>query len=104
MPRSFSSFRRSVSCPVSARMSDVFPWSMCPAVPMITAIASGAELDRELGRVEHATQVEKKPALVEAPEDGRTRSTEAGRDPVGGNVGVLDRERPGLEPSRRRGG
>ena len=34
MPRAFSTGRRSVSMPVSARTSDVLPWSMCPAVPM----------------------------------------------------------------------
>ena len=33
MPRSFSSFSRSASMPVSALTSDVLPWSMCPAVP-----------------------------------------------------------------------
>ncbi len=33
MPRSFSSFRRSVSMPVRALMSEVFPWSTWPAVP-----------------------------------------------------------------------
>ena len=35
IPRSFSSFKRSVSIPVSALISDVFPWSMWPAVPRI---------------------------------------------------------------------
>ena len=33
MPRSFSSFRRSVSVPVRALTSVVLPWSMWPAVP-----------------------------------------------------------------------
>ena len=37
MPRSFSSLRRSVSTPVSARTSVVLPWSIWPAVPMITS-------------------------------------------------------------------
>ena len=36
MPRRFSSSRRSVSIPVSARTRLVFPWSMWPAVPAIT--------------------------------------------------------------------
>jgi hypothetical protein len=36
MPRSFSSFKRSASTPVSAFTSEVLPWSMWPAVPMIT--------------------------------------------------------------------
>ncbi len=35
MPRAFSSLRRSVSTPVSARTSEVLPWSIWPAVPMI---------------------------------------------------------------------
>src|SRR6185369_17839487 len=35
MPRAFSSFRRSVSTPVSAFTSEVLPWSMWPAVPTI---------------------------------------------------------------------
>ena len=33
MPRAFSTGRRSVSMPVSARTSDVLPWSIWPAVP-----------------------------------------------------------------------
>src|SRR5207247_6816499 len=33
MPRRFSSSKRSVSIPVNARTSAVFPWSICPAVP-----------------------------------------------------------------------
>src|SRR5215218_3798242 len=37
MPRSCSSGRRSVSVPVSARTSQVLPWSMCPAVPTVSA-------------------------------------------------------------------
>ncbi len=36
MPRRFSSSQRSVSMPVSAFTSAVFPWSTCPAVPMTT--------------------------------------------------------------------
>lgn len=35
MPLRFSSSRRSVSIPVSARTRAVLPWSMCPAVPAI---------------------------------------------------------------------
>src|SRR5688572_19588118 len=35
MPRRFSSWRRSVSMPVSARTRAVLPWSICPAVPAI---------------------------------------------------------------------
>src|SRR6186997_680277 len=38
MPRSCSSGRRSVSLPVSARTSHVLPWSMCPAVPTVSAM------------------------------------------------------------------
>src|SRR6266853_4503049 len=34
-PRAFSSGSRSVSMPVSARTSEVLPWSTCPAVAMI---------------------------------------------------------------------
>ena len=36
MPLRFSSSKRSVSMPVSARTRLVFPWSMWPAVPAIT--------------------------------------------------------------------
>src|SRR5712692_5069041 len=35
IPRCFSSFRRSVSMPVSAPTSAVLPWSMWPAVPIM---------------------------------------------------------------------
>jgi len=40
MPRRFSSSNRSVSIPVSAHTSAVFPWSMCPAVPTMTDFIS----------------------------------------------------------------
>ena len=36
MPRAFSSFSRSGSVPVSASTSELFPWSMWPAVPTTT--------------------------------------------------------------------
>src|SRR6185312_434135 len=42
MPRARSSGRRSVSFPVSARTSHVFPWSMCPAVPTVSGISGGS--------------------------------------------------------------
>ncbi len=38
MPRRFSSSRRSQSMPVRARTRDVLPWSICPAVPRMTAM------------------------------------------------------------------
>jgi hypothetical protein len=38
MPRFFSSARRSQSMPVRAFTSVVLPWSMCPAVPMMTGM------------------------------------------------------------------
>src|SRR5207247_2537329 len=38
MPRSFSAGKRSVSLPVSARTSQVLPWSMWPAVPTVSGI------------------------------------------------------------------
>ena len=41
MPRAFSSCSRSASMPVSARTSEVLPWSMWPAVPTIMAPGSG---------------------------------------------------------------
>src|SRR5260370_15559263 len=90
MPRSFSSLRRSVSWPVSARTSEVLPWSMCPAVPMMRGMS---EVDVELGGSEDAAQVEQEAALVDAAEDGRARAAEAGRDALGAHPGVLDRER-----------
>src|SRR5262245_14996100 len=42
MPRAFSSGRRSVSTPVSARTSEVLPWSMWPAVPRTSRGPPGA--------------------------------------------------------------
>ena len=39
MPRARSSGRRSVSTPVSARISAVLPWSMWPAVPSVSGAA-----------------------------------------------------------------
>ena len=38
IPRRCSSGNRSVSLPVSARTSHVFPWSMCPAVPTVSGV------------------------------------------------------------------
>ena len=42
IPRSFSSFRRSVSIPVTARTRDVLPWSMWPAVPKMICFNFGS--------------------------------------------------------------
>src|SRR5579863_8710712 len=41
MPRRFSSARRSASIPVKALTSAVLPWSMWPAVPMMTDFMTG---------------------------------------------------------------
>src|SRR5439155_22240856 len=95
MPRSFSSFSRSVSWPVSARMSEVLPWSMCPAVPMMSGMS---EVDGELGGVEDAAQVEQEAAVVDAAQDGRPRGAEAGGDPLGAHLRVLDPERAARRP------
>src|SRR5688572_8635087 len=38
MPRAFSSFRRSGSVPVSARTSELLPWSIWPAVPTMAKV------------------------------------------------------------------
>src|SRR5881397_2980774 len=89
MPRSFSSFSRSVSWPVSARMSEVLPWSMCPAVPMMSGMS---EVDGELGGVEDAAQIEQEAAVVDAAQDGRARGAEAGGDALGAHLRVLERE------------
>src|SRR5437868_14770792 len=40
MPRSCSWGRRSVFLPVSASTSVVLPWSMCPAVPIVSGMRS----------------------------------------------------------------
>ena len=40
MPRFCSSGSRSVSTPVNARISEVFPWSMWPAVPRMRSLDS----------------------------------------------------------------
>ncbi len=56
MPRSFSSFSRSVSTPVSALTRAVLPWSMWPAVPRTTCF------------VEEGTQ---HPAIPPDPPDRR---------------------------------
>src|SRR5438034_2443113 len=52
MPRRCSSGSRSVSLPVSARTSQVLPWSMCPAVPTVSAMAKTLQtLDHDQARV-----------------------------------------------------
>src|SRR5437667_11970600 len=94
MPRSFSSFSRSVSWPVSAWMSEVLPWSMGPAGPMMSGVAEG---DGALGGVEDAAQVEQEAAVVDAAQDGRARGAEAGGDALGAHLRVLDRERAARE-------
>ena len=50
IPRSFSSFNRSVSIPVSARTREVFPWSMCPAIPRTICLV-GVDLHRHKARM-----------------------------------------------------
>src|SRR5690348_5170583 len=82
MPRSFSSLRRSVSTPVSARTSVVLPWSICPAVPTImdAALSSArgprqfAELRDEFALVGlgQAAQIEPQRLVGETPKR-RTR-------------------------------
>src|SRR5262249_18456343 len=47
IPRRFSSSRRSASIPVRALTSEVFPWSMWPAVPTMTDFI-GDSIAREL--------------------------------------------------------
>src|SRR3989337_2930846 len=100
MPRSFSSRSRSVSWPVSARMSEVLPWSMCPAVPIMRGM-SAVEVDGQVGGVEDAAEIEAKATGVDAADDRGMRGAEAGRDLFGGDRGVLDGERAALERDRR---
>src|SRR5450631_4503610 len=49
MPRRFSSSRRSASMPVRAFTSEVFPWSICPAVPTMTDFICDS-IDARVGR------------------------------------------------------
>ena len=44
IPRFCSSFRRSVSLPVKARIKEVFPWSMCPAVPIMMCFMPSSKI------------------------------------------------------------
>ena len=63
MPRSFSSFRRSVSRPVSALMSVVLPWSMCPAVPSVRprGLAQAASARWDHGATGRSSSTRKRP-------------------------------------------
>src|SRR3990172_6420388 len=87
MPRSFSSFRRSVSMPVRALTSVVLPWAMCPAVPTMMCF-----MRRSLGRGGEAGQGERR--RVRGRELGPPRLN--GRNLGGGGTGgELEREEPG---------
>src|SRR5512146_285959 len=83
MPRAFSSFRRSASMPVSAFTSEVLPWSMWPAVPMIMFWPSNLELQLpELADqfahvvVFQAAQIQAERALCNPADDGHWKSAE----------------------------
>src|SRR5207253_8266496 len=66
IPRCCSSGSRSVSLPVSARTSQVLPWSMCPAVPTVSAMARTLQtLDHDQARVVFAPDLGQ---LFERPE------------------------------------
>src|SRR3954464_6081828 len=80
MPRSCSSGSRSVSLPVSARISAVLPWSTCPAVPSVSG-ASAKRLDNSRGGearlvVGERPRVEQQPAVASASDDGWIRGSQ----------------------------
>ena len=85
MPRAFSSGRRSVSTPVSARTSAVLPWSMWPAVPTIMRRfrtgAAAASWPRKACCVLQAAQVEPQGAVGDAADhrDGQPARNAASR-------------------------
>ena len=85
MPRACSSGRRSVSTPVSARTSAVLPWSMCPAVPSVSARRSrhaGALMRLGLGVAERAA-VEHERAVGRRGRARRVAGAQARRRAVG---------------------
>ena len=86
MPRSFSSFSRSVSMPVSARTSAVLPWSMWPAVPTIMdlrlAAAQRCEVVEEAVFVFEATQVEHQRLILDAPDHRNGQAAQRRRERV----------------------
>src|SRR2546427_352545 len=87
MPRAFSSLRRSVSTPVSARTRVVLPWSMWPAVPMIMRSSSGDVQQRQLfgeGRLVgclQAAQVQPQSVVMQPADDGAGQAAQAGLQP-----------------------
>src|SRR3954447_21605895 len=88
MPRRCSSGRRSVSLPVSARTSQVLPWSMCPAVPTVSAMPKKLQaLDHDQARVVLAPD---RGQLLERPEPAR-RVELPGRGVVLARVGWAER-------------
>src|SRR5581483_682891 len=116
MPRRFSSGSRSVSLPVSARTSHVLPWSMWPAVPIVSGTAS--TLPPRLreppasppprrshggGRLLHLVvaqrpAVEQETAVAHDPDQGRVaepeRRGELLLDGAGAARELLERQRP----------
>src|SRR5947209_1702176 len=96
MPRSFSSFRRSVSWPVSALTRLVLPWSMWPAVPMITAMVRArplrvlAPVRHQVVRIEDGATIQQETAPADATDDRRTRGAEPLRNLIGREALVLD--------------
>ena len=118
MPRSFSSFRRSVSQPVSDLTRAVLPWSMWPAVPRVMLIVGGAMGlsfaadggddrgdQRRFLAVEQGSRVEEDSPPVNSGDDRRRAATEpqgefirrrsapGGRPPAASAI-----RRPGSEP------
>src|SRR5688500_10212582 len=88
IPRRCSSGRRSVSFPVSARTSHVLPWSMCPAVPIVSGISEA--LDEKQARIVLPQLVE----LLERNEPTRLVERARPRIPL---VGIRRPERLDLQ-------
>ena len=84
MPRAFSSGRRSVSTPVSARTSVVLPWSIWPAV---------ATIMRELLRARACKLMRRMPASSLRGSAGRARNAPSAMRPITGHRQRAERSR-----------
>src|SRR6204780_96235 len=90
MPRCFSSLRRSVSMPVSARTKAVLPWSIWPAVPIMMFFISTILMLAPL-RAQDAAPINAKdaPPAVDQPEEA-TPTFKTGVWDVRGDVQVTE--------------
>src|SRR3990172_8462483 len=113
IPRSFSSFRRSVSIPVRALTRAVLPWSMCPAVPTTTCFIGVSRVMLSLHQLRdgagevlevpvlHGPEVEEETVLLDPADHRGGSAAEALIQDMGRVVGIAEGEDRGRQLGER---